>query len=101
MATVFPSAIDVFVNPSPFDNQNTATVVHSDQHADANDAITAIETALAPIVGIPSVAGTLVMKDGKAYLNYNDGATPLHEIVPQIAGDGSFTFGIDQVGVAL
>ena len=41
MTTTFPSAIDVFVNPSSADT--LATVNHASQHDNANDAINALE----------------------------------------------------------
>ena len=44
MATNFPSSQDSFTNPTTSDT--LATVSHSGQHADANDAIEAIELAL-------------------------------------------------------
>lgn len=43
MTTQFPSALDNFTNPTPSDNLNTPAVLHSDQHANENDAIEAIE----------------------------------------------------------
>jgi len=44
MATNFPSSMDNFTNPTASDT--LATVSHSSQHADLNDAVEAIETAL-------------------------------------------------------
>lgn len=43
MATSFPSQIDVFSNPSGSDAQSSAPVLHSTQHANANDAIEALQ----------------------------------------------------------
>lgn len=43
MATSFPGALDSLVNPQPTDNLDTAAVLHDDQHANANDAIEALE----------------------------------------------------------
>lgn len=44
MATNYPAAIDALTNPTPTDTQDTPS--HSSQHADANDAIEAVETEL-------------------------------------------------------
>jgi hypothetical protein len=43
MTSNFPSSLDNFTNPTPADNLNTPQVLHSDQHANSNDAIEAIE----------------------------------------------------------
>lgn len=43
MATSFPSQLDVFSNPSGSDAQSSAPVLHSTQHANANDAIEALQ----------------------------------------------------------
>jgi len=42
MATNFPTSLDVLVNPQP--NDSVEVVSHSAQHADANDAIEALES---------------------------------------------------------
>jgi hypothetical protein len=46
MATSFPSGLDSFVNPSASDALDSGVVPHAAQHANANDAIEAIETKL-------------------------------------------------------
>jgi hypothetical protein len=46
MATVYPGAIDDFTNPTSSDTLDSQTVPHAAQHADINDAVEAIETAL-------------------------------------------------------
>ena len=46
MATSYPNALDNFTNPTSTDTLNSATVPHADQHANANDAIEAIEGEL-------------------------------------------------------
>lgn len=46
MATVYPAALDNFINPTPTDTLNSTTVPHAKQHADLNDAVEAIETIL-------------------------------------------------------
>lgn len=46
MTTSYPGALDSLTNPTGSDSLNTAGVVHSAQHANANDAIEAIEGEL-------------------------------------------------------
>ena len=46
MATNYPSSLDNFTNPTSTDTLDSATVPHASQHADINDAVEAIETAL-------------------------------------------------------
>lgn len=46
MATSYPGGIDAFTNPTATDAMDALAVPHADQHADANDAIEAIETEL-------------------------------------------------------
>lgn len=41
--TLFPGALDTFVNPTAYDQQDAVAVPHADQHANANDAIAALE----------------------------------------------------------
>ncbi len=43
MATDFPTSLDELTNPTPTDALNSATVPHSSQHANANDAIEALQ----------------------------------------------------------
>lgn len=54
MTTLYPASLDNFTNPTPADNLNTPTVLHSTQHANINDAVSALETKL----GIDSSATT-------------------------------------------
>ena len=44
MAINYPTSIDTFTNPTPSDNLDTPSVLHTDQHANINDAVTALET---------------------------------------------------------
>ena len=44
MATQFPEELDSFLNPQPTDS--VAAVSHAAQHADANDAIEALQAKL-------------------------------------------------------
>lgn len=46
MSTLFPTAIDAFTNPTASSNMNDPAVAHHIQHANANDAIRAVETAI-------------------------------------------------------
>lgn len=46
MATAYPGGLDNFTNPTASDTLNSATVPHAEQHANANDAIEAIEGEL-------------------------------------------------------
>lgn len=46
MASSYPGAIDALTNPTGANNLSTPGVLHSTQHANANDAIEAVETAL-------------------------------------------------------
>jgi hypothetical protein len=46
MASSFPGGLDSFTNPTATDTLDSATVPHADQHANANDAIEAIESTL-------------------------------------------------------
>ena len=43
MSTNFPSALDIFTNPNGSDSLNAAAVPHAEQHANANDAIEALQ----------------------------------------------------------
>lgn len=52
MATSFPISLDVLVNPTSADNLSTPAVLHSDQHANLNDAVEALEAK----VGVNSSA---------------------------------------------
>lgn len=46
MATAYPSNLDNFTNPTSSDTLDSASVPHATQHANANDAIEAIEAEL-------------------------------------------------------
>ena len=54
MSTNFPSSLDNFTNPASTDLMNSVTVPHNEQHANANDAIEALQAK----VGINSSAVT-------------------------------------------
>jgi hypothetical protein len=46
MATNYPNSLDTLINPTSTDTLNSSTVPHHQQHANANDAIEAIQTVL-------------------------------------------------------
>ena len=86
MATNFPSSVDSFTNPTTSDT--LASVPHASQHADVNDAVEAIETALldgAPLhiddanerVGIGTTSPAhLLDVNGKVIVGGGDNQTP-------------------------
>jgi hypothetical protein len=43
MATNYPTSLDNFTNPASTDLMNSVTVPHNEQHANANDAIEALQ----------------------------------------------------------
>lgn len=43
MPVLFPASLDNFTNPTPNDRLSTPTVLHTDLHTDANDAIEALQ----------------------------------------------------------
>jgi hypothetical protein len=59
MATNYPNSLDILINPTASDTLNSPTVPHVDQHANANDAIEAIQTVL----GVNPAGGYLTVKD--------------------------------------
>ena len=67
MATNFPTSLDALANPTGSDSLNTAGVVHSDQHSNANDAIEALEAK----VGITDSAVTTSL-DYRINSNYSN-----------------------------
>lgn len=54
MATDYPTSLDNFTNPASTDLMNSVTVPHNEQHANANDAIEALQAK----VGVDSSAVT-------------------------------------------
>lgn len=59
MATNYPESLDVLQNPDPNDRLNSTQVPHHQQHADANDAIEAIQAVL----GANPAGSYLTIKD--------------------------------------
>jgi hypothetical protein len=79
MATNFPTSVDTFTNPVSNDSLNSPS--HSVQHADANDAIEAIE-------------GYILNGTGAAYVSY----TPTLAGTGWAIGDGTRTGAYSQIG---
>jgi len=59
MASQYPNSLDVLINPTANDMLNSGTVPHHLQHANANDAIEAIQTVL----GVNPAGAHLTIKD--------------------------------------
>jgi len=59
MATNYPNSLDTLQNPTSTDRLDSPTVPHHEQHANANDAIEAIQTVL----GVSPAGGHLTVKD--------------------------------------
>ena len=59
MATNYPNSLDVLINPTVNDALNSTTVPHHLQHANANDAIEALQTVL----GLNPAGSHLTIKD--------------------------------------
>jgi hypothetical protein len=59
MPSQYPAALDNLINPTTSDTLNSVTVPHHLQHANANDALEAIQTVL----GINPAGSHLTVKD--------------------------------------
>ena len=59
MATNYPNSLDILQNPSATDALNSGLVPHHLQHANANDAIEALQTVL----GVNPAGSHLTIKD--------------------------------------
>jgi hypothetical protein len=59
MATNYPNSLDVLINPTENDSLNSVVVPHAQQHANANDAIEALQTVL----GVSPAGAHLTVKD--------------------------------------
>lgn len=59
MATNYPNSLDTLQNPTSTDRLDSPTVPHHEQHANANDAIEAIQTVL----GVSPAGSHLTVKD--------------------------------------
>lgn len=76
MASNYPSQLDVLVNPTASDQLNSVTVPHAKQHADANDAIEAIQTVL----GLNPAGTHLTIKDRIVELESNSSLNMLTDV---------------------
>lgn len=59
MATNFPASLDAFSNPAAGDATNNLTTPHATQHANANDAIEALEAKLGITASTPTASKVL------------------------------------------
>ena len=59
MASQYPNALDVLINPSATDRLDSPVVPHHEQHANINDAVEAIQTVL----GVSPAGSHLTVKD--------------------------------------
>jgi hypothetical protein len=59
MATNYPGSLDILINPAANDTLNSGSVPHHLQHANANDAIEAVQTVL----GVNPAGSHLTIKD--------------------------------------
>jgi hypothetical protein len=59
MPSQYPTALDNLINPTANDTLNSITVPHHSQHANANDALEAIQTVL----GVNPAGSHLTVKD--------------------------------------
>lgn len=83
MAINFPTSLDALTNPSPSTALADLTIPHSQQHADANDAIEALETK----VGIDGSADTASLD----YKTANLGAGSYTPTLTGVANVGAST----------
>lgn len=59
VSSQYPGSLDNLINPSATDRLNSSIVPHHEQHANANDAIEAIQTVL----GVNPAGSYLTVKD--------------------------------------
>jgi hypothetical protein len=88
MTTNYPGGLDNFTNPSPTDTLNSATVPHAAQHANANDAIEAIEAKLGTGASTPS-ANTALLGTGAGTTAY--GQVPKAALASDAYMEGTWT----------
>ena len=69
MTTVFPNNLDSFVNPTSASHLNTPAVLHSTQHQNLNDAVSAIEIKIGVISS--SIPATIQYELHNAMLGHN------------------------------
>ena len=98
MTTAFPGAIDAFTNPTASDPLDSVTVPHASQHANINDAVEAIETAIgttaAPVLAklaSPTFTGVPAAPTAAVATNTTQIATTAF-VLANVSGAGSFGF---------
>lgn len=87
-ATNFPTSLDALTNPSGTDS--VATVSHSGQHSNANDAIEALEAKLGITASTP-ISGTVLVGDGTGTSRFSTYATTTSLRSTNITATGSST----------
>ena len=87
MATSYPTSVDAFTNPTSSDPLTSPD--HAAQHANINDAVEAIETAIgttaAPVLAklaSPTFTGTVTIPSGASIADYAPLASPTFTGVP-------------------
>lgn len=99
MSTNFPTSLDTFVDPTPFNNLSDPAVLHSTQHANLNDSMLAVQTKVGSngtgiIAEMAGPVTAIVNNKQSVYVIYNT------------SGSG-FTFnlpaspGIDQIVIVI
>jgi hypothetical protein len=86
MATSFPTSKDILINPDGLDS--VAEVSHSDQHANANDAIEALETKVG--INNSTDVNSLDYKVKQLELNFQD-ENEIKDLAASIITGGSHT----------
>lgn len=101
MTTAFPGAIDAFTNPTANDPLDSVTVPHASQHANINDAVEAIETAIgttaAPVLAklaSPTFTGVPAAPTAAVATNTTQIATTAFVIANAGASSFGFTSGL-------
>jgi len=105
MATNFPTSVDALTNPTSVSTLNNPS--HSGQHANANDAIEAIETILVPAVNAWT-SYTPVAKLGSTTLTSGGSTTGLYivlgKMVTVMINDSTYLTGsraVEDVNISL
>lgn len=75
MTTAYPAALDALSNPTGTTTQDQVGFLHADQHANANDAIEAIEAKIGTGASTPSVSKVLA-SNGTGSSLWRQVATP-------------------------
>ena len=87
-ATSFPTSLDALTNPAGTDS--VATVSHSGQHSNANDAIEALQAKLGITASTP-VSGTVLVGDGTGTSRFSTYATTTSLRSTNVTATGSST----------